>query len=757
MPLAPRTRVKYFVPTEVTGSRLYAALRAIAATFGENANDALDATLRVDGGDFSIQRFSNSEDILNSFSLNGRLEGQAGPIAFTLAKQERSLTLKVQGVDDATVREFGRQLVEQLTLRDATAIGLSLSGGGFRATLFHLGVIRFLRDAGLLPYLTHVFSVSGGSIMAAHLALHWPQYLGDEAEFANAAAELIAFTRHDVRGRIIRRWLLGGYLCWLRPARRKLTRIALLQSEYSQLFRKPSNPSRSAELLDLANKWADPKVPNPPEVYILATAMKRGDLCAFDSGGFSYHASPPLPNPEQFTDNTLKVSAAVAASSAFPPLFPPLSTKRLGLVGEQVNGLADDYLSDGGVFDNLGTRRFMWMREQVNHELKYFFVSDAGAPFDWEGGTFNGILARTTRATGILMRRVGDLEFESASRRDDLFATTLIRCDMTRAVSVSDISEPTPVDQQIQKLVGRIRTDLDEFSPTEIRALVWHGYLVAREAFGCVVTPEERTDLRAKTSGLWDPAALAPKADVIQTRAVLTKSCRHAIGLRRWLTDWPTWMSVGIPLAALLTSFMAVRQTIQGAQIEARKNQSSAESATKAALQAVSLMGDDSAAVPSEPFCVVFSYLPITDIESRPELVAARRADPNLVAAKLPGLAKVAGKSTKPAPARVTVGKTVDRIETWSGVIDRLVLPPPNNAALRFRFFGTVSGSGKTVSLVVVQAPESEASNGAAYTYRVTLELQDDGTYRGDLRHPQLQQVKMGDIIFTRQSSCASP
>jgi hypothetical protein len=30
-------------------------------------------------------------------------------------------------------------------------LGLALSGGGFRATLFHLGVVRFLRDVGALP------------------------------------------------------------------------------------------------------------------------------------------------------------------------------------------------------------------------------------------------------------------------------------------------------------------------------------------------------------------------------------------------------------------------------------------------------------------------------------------------------------------------------------------------------------------------------------------------------------------------------
>ena len=32
--------------------------------------------------------------------------------------------------------------------KPALNIGLALSGGGFRATLFHLGLVRFLRDAG---------------------------------------------------------------------------------------------------------------------------------------------------------------------------------------------------------------------------------------------------------------------------------------------------------------------------------------------------------------------------------------------------------------------------------------------------------------------------------------------------------------------------------------------------------------------------------------------------------------------------------
>src|SRR5262245_5512597 len=88
-------------------------------------------------------------------------------------------------------------------------IGLALSGGGFRATLFHLGLIRFLYEAGLLSQVTHITSVSGGSIIAAHLGLNWDRYTGTDEEFQAAASELIAFIRLDVRNRIVRRYPLA--------------------------------------------------------------------------------------------------------------------------------------------------------------------------------------------------------------------------------------------------------------------------------------------------------------------------------------------------------------------------------------------------------------------------------------------------------------------------------------------------------------------------------------------------------------------
>src|ERR1044071_10071481 len=50
-------------------------------------------------------------------------------------------------------------------------LGLALAGGGFRATLFHLGVLVRLAELDLLRHLHVISSVSGGSILAAHYML----------------------------------------------------------------------------------------------------------------------------------------------------------------------------------------------------------------------------------------------------------------------------------------------------------------------------------------------------------------------------------------------------------------------------------------------------------------------------------------------------------------------------------------------------------------------------------------------------------
>lgn len=66
--------------------------------------------------------------------------------------------------------------------RPEPGMALRLSGGGYRAMLFHLGTIWRLHKAGLLGKLKRISSVSGGSITAGVLATRWGRPISEIAE-----------------------------------------------------------------------------------------------------------------------------------------------------------------------------------------------------------------------------------------------------------------------------------------------------------------------------------------------------------------------------------------------------------------------------------------------------------------------------------------------------------------------------------------------------------------------------------------------
>src|SRR3954454_2757612 len=187
-------------------------------------------------------------------------------------------------------------------------IGLALSGGGFRASLYHLGLVRFLRDSGVLPRVTHITSVSGGSVLAAHLALNWDRYNGSAGEFEAAAAEVLAFIRMDVRNRIVRRYPLALPLCWPRrlvgKSNRLLSRTGWLEWHYQQyLFGDTS-------LFQL---------PEAPQLHLLATNVSEGCLCSFNRNGMIVVRRQPgnAIRLDRIHMGLATVAMGVTASSAF--------------------------------------------------------------------------------------------------------------------------------------------------------------------------------------------------------------------------------------------------------------------------------------------------------------------------------------------------------------------------------------------------------------------------------------------------------
>jgi len=194
----------------------------------------------------------------------------------------------------------------------ATEIALCLSGGGYRAALFHLGAIRRLNEFGVLSRLSIISSVSGGSVLNGVLAEAWDRLDRDTKgvfqNFDNEIAEpLRNFCRVDLRTNLI----LGhrvNPLNWLALAKSFLSVSGnTLSKSYDRLFQ--------AKLLRTV-----PSGPTVPRFVFCATSMNSGACWHFHSGedgrmGDFYTGYAPV--------NNVNVSEAVAASSAFPLAFAP--------------------------------------------------------------------------------------------------------------------------------------------------------------------------------------------------------------------------------------------------------------------------------------------------------------------------------------------------------------------------------------------------------------------------------------------------
>ena len=250
--------------------------------------------------------------------------------------------------------------------------GLALSGGGFRAVLYHLGVIRFLRDAEILSKVTHITSVSGGSVIGAHLVLNWDRYCGSDSEFQEVSAELLRFLQLDVRNRIVRRFPLASMVNAARMAMRletwrQYTRAGLLEQHYEKHLYGD---------IGLFN------LPDTPHLYILATNLSEGSLCAFHRGGLLLQRrsrSGKEVHFEQLELGMATVPMAVAASSAFPGFFPPIELRGKD-VGAKEGEFDRHAFTDGGIYDNVGLRMFRHLQRSaslVSNSAPQVNVSDA--------------------------------------------------------------------------------------------------------------------------------------------------------------------------------------------------------------------------------------------------------------------------------------------------------------------------------------------------------------------------------------------
>lgn len=447
-------------------------------------------------------------------------------------------------------------------------IVLCLSGGGLRATYFHLGVMRWFFEHDLASRIKHIYSVSGGSIVAAHLAHSWLGFLGDpDAPFDQRrfealqlfdleADKLVQFGSSDVRGRVVRRWslavlllfplLLLNQFAWTPRSLRRFRITRLLEAEYGRLL----TPSWS--LKDLRHKGV-------PAFNLLATCLSTGELCAMSQFGIrrlksTHTKSIGPPNPE-LRKRPPSAAQMVAASSAFPPLFPPVELTAESL-GERAQDMQIDtlHLTDGGVYDNLGLGLALQdFRNAEGREEPIFVVSDASAPFDWSmKASFAGLLSRTVRTTDILMKRVAEFEDQTSKSNG---TKELVRLSIEAVLDGPDYKDALEVS--LQSALSKLRTDLDAFSKGEMGALAMHGHAVAHSGLS--------SRLGKSWTGSWAPPTTQSAVQIDSRRLLRQLDAGARRKLLHWkFDDWSLYvwlvLCIVMTLLLLLLASMAINK-----------------------------------------------------------------------------------------------------------------------------------------------------------------------------------------------------
>ena len=350
-------------------------------------------------------------------------------------------------------------------------IALCLSGGGFRAALFHLGSLRRLNESQLLPKVETITSVSGGSIASALLAKYWPTFNvanGIFTNFASYETALRQFCTRDIR---------TGPLIWDRLDPKNWPMLVSDDHSATDLLAQQYE-DHLVPGLTLGDLVQPPPPGKPmPNFIFAASNLQTGvsfEQCADHVGDYQIgYANLP----------EMRVSDAVAASSAFPIAFPPLILKfesvkfgggKLGNSDLQRQLARRIVLTDGGVYDNLGL-------EPVWKTHSTVLCSDGGKPFGIVEDPGEIITSRLLRAQDVIGNQALALRkrWLVASFENGLYGGSYWGI----ATEIEGYPHHgTGYSGNVLAQLRKVRTDLNPFTDREQLVLMNHGWALTDAA-----------------------------------------------------------------------------------------------------------------------------------------------------------------------------------------------------------------------------------------------------------------------------------
>ena len=339
---------------------------------------------------------------------------------------------------------------------------LCLSGGGYRAMLFHTGVLWRMHDAGLLRTLKRVSSVSGGTLTAALLAKKWNAVYGPAAPASAFVDEIVTPIRKFAHVSVDVAAVGKG---------------ALLPGTISEYVA----DAYDDHLFKGATLQSIPD--DAPRFVFNATNVQSGALWRFSKPYMGDYLVGRVSNPN------VRLADAAAASSAFPPFLSPatlvakdwawmpVTTETLHMAPFTNKVM----LTDGGVYDNLGLET-AWKRYST------LLVSDAGQKMSADGSPAEDWGRHAKRVLDLVDNQVRSLRkrqlvdaFKAGVRKGAYWG---IRTDI-RDYGVPTL--PCPVDRT--QALASIPTRLSSLDDVSQERLINWGYAVCDAALRSWVDP----------------------------------------------------------------------------------------------------------------------------------------------------------------------------------------------------------------------------------------------------------------------------
>jgi NTE family protein len=328
-------------------------------------------------------------------------------------------------------------------------VGFCLSGGGYRAMLFHAGAIFRMNELGLLRKLERVSSVSGGSMAAAALAVAYPKFQYDAQDrVTNLTATFLAPILDQASESID----VGSAFAGLNPF---TSAAATAAKSYD------TNLTKGMLLADL---------PTKPLFVFNATSLMSGATMRFRPDYVAdYHIG-------QLTGIRTLLADVVSASAAFPPFLSPATVDiSTGTVAPATMGplarapfTKRAVLTDGGVYDNMGTET-VWKR------CRTILLSNAGKPFGFEESPAENWLQQSLRVLDIAMDQAEGLRERILVHAYEIGARRGAMWGLTTGLNVAADRPPMLTPDEFAA-AQNIPTRLTRFSKSDQALLLKAGY-----------------------------------------------------------------------------------------------------------------------------------------------------------------------------------------------------------------------------------------------------------------------------------------